>query len=499
MKSLFAPLLGAALVCAAAAADEHAAPGIPEPRLFTSTGQIEADGERIRYRVVAGETYLENDEGEPTGSIFSTAYIREGVSDPRTRPVAFIFNGGPGSASLWLHMGMFGPQRVVLPSEPPGDDGAAPFDIRDNPETLLDAADMVFIDPVGTGWSRALGDTDPEEEFWGVNEDARSIAQFIRRWLAENQRWNSPKYLIGESYGTTRIGALMNQLEGGWNDVSINGVVLISVVLDFRTDATDPGNETGYVGLFPGYAAAGWYHERVDRSAWNDDYDAFLRDARDFATDELMPALLRGHDNNAARVANVVRRYSELTGLSETYIERSNLRVTLSRFRTELLRDQGLSVGRFDARFTGLEPDGVSDSPEGDPSGYGIDGAYTSAMLDHFTRTLGVDITDPYTTLGGVTDWNWDAGRGGGENDYVNVSPWLERAMRQNRDLRVLAMNGIYDLATPFFATEMTFNRPGYDPDRVTLTYYPAGHMMYLHQPSIEQSAADVRAFIEGG
>ena len=369
--------------------------------------------------------------------------------------------------------------------------------MRDNPETLLTEADLVFIDPVGTGWSRALGDTDPSEEFWGVDEDAASVAEFIRRWLAENRRWNSPKYLVGESYGTTRIGALMRQLEAGWNDVAINGVVLISVVLDFKLDHTAEGNDIGYIGLMPGYAATAWYHNRIDRSAWNNDYDAFLEDARAFATDDYLPALVRGATLSDAREREVIARLSDFIGLSEDYLRRANMRVSLNDFRVELLRDQGLSVGRFDSRFTGIEPDAISDSPEGDPSGYGIDGAYTAAMLDYFTRDLGVDITDPYTTLGGVREWNWDAGPAGGDNSYVNVSPWLERAMRQNRDLRVLATNGIYDLATPFFATEMTFNRPGYDQERVELTYYPAGHMMYLHQPSIEQLAEDLRDFVE--
>ncbi len=495
-RTLIAALGAAGLLASGAfAAQDSEDPR--EPRVFESRAQITAGGERIRYRVIAGETFLRNEDGDATAAIFSTTYLREGVEDPTTRPVAFIFNGGPGSASLWLHMGVFGPKRVVLPSNAE-DDGAAPFDIRENPESLIDEADMVFIDPVGTGWSRALGDTDPVETFWGVDEDAASIAQFIRRWLAENRRWNSPKYLIGESYGTTRIGALMRQLEAGWNDVSINGVVLVSVVLDFSLDHTAPGNDIGHVGLFPGYAATGWYHETVDRSAWNDDYDAFLQDARDFAVDELLPALVRGHTLADADRAAIIRRYSEMTGLSETFLDRAEFRVNLSEFRTEILRDRGLSVGRFDSRFTGVEPTGISDRPEGDPSGYGIDGGYTASMLDYFTRDLGVEITDPYTTLGGVREWNWDAGPAGGENSYVNVSPWLERAMRQNRDLRVLATNGIFDLATPFFATEMTFQRPGYyDQDRITLTYYPAGHMMYLHQPSIEQLAIDVRDFIE--
>jgi len=292
--------------------------------------------------------------------------------------------------------------------------------------------------PEGSGLpTEALGETDPADEFWGVREDARSVAAFIRIWLTENRRWNSPKYLLGESYGTTRIGALMGEMEAGWNDVSVNGVALISTVLDFSTDDTSPGNDTGYVGLMPGYAAAAWYHEKVDRSAWGGDYDRFLREARDFATDEYLPALIRGHDNSEAAREQVISRLSDFIGLSEDYIRRANMRVTLSDFRVELLREQGLHVGRFDARFTGVEPDGVADSPEGDPSGYGIDGGYTAAMMDYFTRDLGVDIVEPYTTLGGVRQWNWDSGR---VNDrmHVNVSPWLERAMRQNADLRVL-------------------------------------------------------------
>jgi len=466
-----------------------------EPRAFESRGEVTANGQRVRYRAVAGETFLRDEDGTATAAIFSTSYIREGVSDPRTRPVAFIFNGGPGSASLWLHMGVFGPVHLVLPSEAE-DDGAAPYDLRANPHTLLDQADLVFIDPVGTGYSRALGEADPSQ-FWGVNEDARAIGQFIRTWLTENQRWNSPKYLIGESYGTTRIGALMNELELGWNNVAFNGVVLISVVMEMAN--VRPDNPLGLTGLLPGYAATAWYHNRVDREAWSNDFNAFLRDARDFATDEYLPVLLRGHDVDEARFDAATVRMAELTGLSQAYLQSAGLRVPLNRFRTEILREQGLSVGRFDSRFAGQEPDSLREFPEGDPSGYGISAGYTAAMRDHYTRNLGVDMPDHYVTLGGVREWNWDAGEAGGENSYLNVSTWLERAMRQNSDLRVLATNGLYDLATPFFGTEMTFNRRGYDPSRVTLTYYEAGHMMYLHHPSIEELARDVREFVEEG
>jgi carboxypeptidase C (cathepsin A) len=467
----------------------------PEPRKFEKAGTVTAGGKTIRYKVTAGETFILDDKGKPTASIFSTSYIADGFPDPRKRPVAFIYNGGPGSASLWLHMGMYGPKRVRL-GEAPGDDGAAPFAIEPNPDSILDVADMVFIDPVGTGWSKTMGET-KTDDFWGVSEDANSIREFIRRWLVEHQRWNSPKYLIGESYGTTRSGALIEALEGGWTDITMNGIVLISSVLNFSLDATDPGNEIGFAGMIPGYAAAAWYHEKVNRNAWGGDFQRFLADARTFATDEYMPALLKGQLLPAQGRQRVIQRMSSLIGLSPRYIEQANMRISLGRFRRELLRDQGVAVGRFDARFTGVEPDGVGETPEGDPSGYGIDGAYTAAMLDYFGRDLEVDISDRYVTLGGVNKWNWNTdSEAGGQNSYVNVAPYIERAMRQNRDLRVLAANGYYDLATPFFGTEMTLAQPGFDRNRLTITYYEAGHMMYLDHPSMTKLAEDTRAFI---
>ncbi len=468
----------------------------PEPRIYESTSRIQLEGATVRYKVIAGETFIKDDKGEPTASIFSTSYIADGFQDPRTRPVAFIFNGGPGSASLWLHMGIFGPQRVMLPSEP-GDDGAAPYDIESNAHSILNVADLVFIDPVGTGWSKTLGEA-KTDEFWGVKEDASSVREFIRRWLVEHKRWNSPKYLIGESYGTTRSGALINALEGGWNDIAMNGIVLISSVLNFGLDATDPGNDVGYVGLMPSYAAVAWYHGKVDRTQWNNDFDGFLADARLFATDEYMPALLKGQMLSPESRQAVAERLGAFIGLDANYLLRSNLRVMLRRYMRELLRDQGLTVGRFDGRFKGDNPDGVAEYPEGDPSGYGIDGAYTAAMMDYFSRNLGVEISERYVTLGGVRAWNWDADEGGGDNSYVNVAPWIERAMRQNKDLRVLSANGYYDMATPFFSTEMTLAQPSFDRSRLTITHYPAGHMMYLHPASVEKLAMDVRQFIGG-
>lgn len=479
--------------------EEKSANGeIAEPRVYHSAGSVTAAGKTIRYRAIAGETQLLDDKGKPRASIFSTTYLAEGHPDPARRPVAFIFNGGPGSASLWLHMGVFGPKRVRLP-DGPEDDGAAPFDIASNPYSLLDAADLVFIDPVGTGWSKTLGEA-KAEEFWGVSEDAQSIREFIRRWLVEHQRWNSPKYLIGESYGTTRSAALIDALESGWTDIAMNGVVLISSVLNFSLDATDPGNDVAYVGLLPSYAATAWYHGKVDRDAWNGNIQNFLDEVRAFAIDDYLPALMKGQLIAPEERGRIVSQMAAFTGLSEKYLERSHLRVPLWRFMRELLREEGLTVGRLDSRFTGPEADGVSDSPDADPSAYGIDGAYTAAMLDYFGRDLKVDISEPYVTLGGVDKWNWNTrAEAGGENSYVNVAPYIERAMRQNKDLRVLAANGYYDMATPFFGTELTLAQPAFDRSRLTITYYEAGHMMYIHEPSIEKLARDVREFIAGG
>ncbi|MBO6847434.1 MAG: peptidase S10 [Maricaulis sp.] len=485
-------------LCAALAALCLSAPSLaqdgnsPEPRVYESRGQVTVNGERIRYSVTAGETFLEDNAGNPVASIFSTAYIADGLTDPRTRPVAFVFNGGPGSASLWLHMGVFGPQRLALPNAV--DDGAAPYDIVENAYSILDVADLVFIDPVGTGWSRTLGEGETSD-YWGVTEDAESLATFIRQWLADHQRWNSPKYLLGESYGTLRIGALLNELEGGYTDVAINGVALISTVVDFRYDDTSPGNDVGYVGLMPGFAATAWYHGKVDQSRWNGDLEAFLADARTFAIEEYMPALLHGVWLDEARRARIVSELSDYIGLSEQFIDRANLRISLRRFQRELRRDEGLSVGRLDSRFTGVEVDGVGENPETDPSFYGIDASFTATMLDYFTRTLGVDISDYYSTIGGVRGWNWNAGSSG-NNNYINVGPWISRAMRQNSDLEVLVAQGYYDLATPFFAAELMFNQPGFVQDRVTFTYYEAGHMMYIHEPSLETFTQDVREMI---
>ncbi|MGH6977731.1 MAG: S10 family peptidase, partial [Brevundimonas sp.] len=356
-------------------AAERADKAIPPPVLSVTRHTGVFGGERISYRAIAGETYLKDKDGRPLAAIVSYSYIKEGPTDPN-RPVTFLWNGGPGSGSLWLHMGAFGPKRVVVPSDA-RDDGAPPFPIIDNPDSLLDVTDIVFIDPVGTGFSRALGETDPAD-YWGVTKDAKSMADFIRLWLNEHGRWNAPKYIGGESYGTTRSAAVINELERGHTDVSINGILLISSILDFSLAADVQGNELGFVTNLPSMAATAWYHNKVaDRPAT---VEEFVAEARAFAIGPYASALLKGNALTVEERAAILPQLSRFTGVSETYLSNANLRLSPSRFYKELLRDRGLTIGRLDTRYTGVDYDNAGDRPDNDPSFYGIDGAYTAAM-----------------------------------------------------------------------------------------------------------------------
>ena len=447
-------------------------------------------GQRVAYTATASETFLRAEDGTARAAIFSVSYVRE-PRDP-SRPVTFLFNGGPGSGSVWLHMGAFGPRRVAIPSDG-SDDGAPPFPIVDNPDSLLDVTDLVFIDPVGTGFSHALGDTDPAD-YYGVTKDARSIAQFIRLWLNENGRWNSPKYLGGESYGTTRTAAVLNQLEGAYNDVSLNGIILISTVLDFGAGADTPGNEMSYILNLPSMAATALYHGKAQAPS----VEQFVEEARRFAIGPYARALLQGSALGAEERAAVRRELARFTGLSETYLEQADLRVLPGRFYKELLRDRGLTVGRLDARYTGRDYDNAGETPDNDPSFYGIDGGYTAAVNQHLRETLGFRTDRSYVTIGPVGPWDWRLGDGRDSDVYMNVAPYVGRALRENSGLRVFVGQGYYDFATPFFAAEYSLTRTGIPQDRIHYEYYGSGHMMYVRDEDRTKLSRDVRAFIRG-
>ena len=470
---------------------------VPEPKSFVTQHQIQNGNRKIAYRATASERYLKNSDGEPVASVWSVAYTASEIANPASRPVTFIFNGGPGSASVWLHMGLFGPQLVAVDSDATRDDGAAPYTLKTNSEGLLDVTDLVFIDPVGTGYSRVIGKGELED-FWGLTEDASSIAHFMRDWITDNNRWMSPKYIAGESFGTTRAVAVARELEGGGQNMALNGLILISQALDYGGSTSSHYNITSYITYLPSMAATAWYHKKAGQGMT---LEAFVEQCREFTYNTYIPALYKGSLLPASEKEAVAREMSGFTGLSTAYILESDLRVLVPRFQKELLRDKGVALGRLDGRFMGEEIDAYSDGPHlGDPASYQISGAYTAA-LNHYLRTdLQVAMDRPYLTsnnaIGGK--WNWRPVPEGSywEPEHVNVAPQLGETMRRNPQMRVLVANGYYDLICPFFDAEYTYARNGIETDKIQMTYYEAGHMMYTHQEDYLKLARDIRTFM---
>lgn len=470
---------------------------IPEPKVFVTKHEGNFGGQTVKYTATAGETYLREDQGEPVASIWSVAYTRDGLADPSSRPVTFIFNGGPGSASVWLHMGFFGPRLAQVPSDADADDGAAPYPIINNDLGLLDLTDLVFIDPVGTGYSTAIGEG-KNEDFWGLNEDARSIARFIRLWITEHQRWNAPKFITGESFGTTRAAGVTHELAQEGQDVAMNGLILISQALDYAGSTSVHDNIISFLTYLPSMAATAWYHGQAGAGV---SLEEFVAEARVFTTEEYAPALFKGSALTEAQRNQVADRLAYFTGLDRDYILRSDLRVLVPRFQKELLRVRGLTVGRLDGRYAAQEPDQAAATPTiGDAASFFIESAYTAALNHHLATTLKVKMDRPYRT--GNEDiypkWNWRPVPPGQdwEPSYVNVARKLGDAMARNKDLKVLVANGYYDLITPFFDAEYTFGRNGIRRDRVVMKYYEGGHMMYTHQPDRQRLAGDIREFL---
>lgn len=461
------------------------------PEAVITTHKITIGGKKIEYRAIAGYTRIQNNRMQPIADVFTVSYLRDGTNSSK-RPVTFVFNGGPGSSSVWLHLGLFGPKRVVVPSNAE-DDGAAPFTLATNDYSLLDVTDLVMVDPVGTGFSRPVGNANGTD-FWGLTQDADSLANFIRRWLTENKRWNSPKYLAGESYGTTRAAMLAEALHNGYDDVALNGVMLISSVLDFRTMRPAPHNDDAAVSYLPTYAATAWYHGKV---AGESNLEAFLDKAREFALTDYAVALHKGNRLSDSERLNVRKQLAHFTGISERYLEMTDLYIQPDRFMKELLRYQGVVVGRLDSRYLGKDFDEAGETFDADPSAYGISAAYTAAINDYLTNELNMVSDRHYEILSSQInrEWDWTLGsRFGGS--HVNVAPKLGQELRQNKHFRIFIANGYYDLATPFFGTENSFAKTGMPPQNVTFKYYQAGHMMYVHEPSLKQLAGDIRGFI---
>lgn len=438
---------------------------------------VKINGVEIPYKAIAGTLHLKNADGLTKGTFFYIAYHQEGIKNPSERPVTFCFNGGPGSSSIWLHLGVFGPRKIVL-----DEDGRAspPFQFIDNPLSILDKTDLVFIDPISTGYSRVAAGEDPKQ-FHGVEEDIQSIGEFIRLYTTRENLWGAPKFLAGESYGTTRAAGLANYLHRE-HHYYFNGIILISSILNFQTVFEGDGNDLPYILLLPSYSATAWHHKKLPPELLKD-FQQTQEEVKDFAIKEYALALMQGDSLPRNERDQIIQKLSRYTGLSPQYIEQSNLRIPVRRFAKELLRQEAHTVGRFDSRFKGIDGDLVGDCFEYDPSVDAIFGGFTAAFNQYVRSELNWKEDQEYVIMAKVSPWNY----GKACHQSLNVTDHLREVLTRNPSLRVFVANGYYDLATPYFATEYTFNHLGIDPslrNRITMTYYDAGHMMYIHYPS---------------
>ena len=475
-----------------AAAEAGYANAPVEEQEVRTRGSVAAGGRTIGYTATAGTLTIRDAEGKPTGSMFYTAYVADGGKPGTRRPLTFFYNGGPGSPSFWLRMGSFGPVRVRTAN--PEFIKPAPYDVGANPDTLLDKTDMVFLDAVGTGYSRPLGDVRPAA-FYGVDEDADAFAKAILRYATKYGRWNSPKFLFGESYGTLRSGALAYQLQE--RGMALNGVVLLSSIMNYGY--RQPGLDQVYINYFPSFAATAWYHRKLANPPA--DVATAVAQARAFAAGPYATALAKGQAISPEEEDAIAGRMSQMIGVSPEFIKRADLRIDLPRFQKELLRDQRRTIGRFDSRYTGVDADAAGDSPETDASSDAISGAFIATFNDYVTHDLNYKTELPYRLSARDApgwDWNWKhraPGRGSGQQNNPNTAVDLGAAMRANPYLKVLSLNGYYDMATPFFGTENDLNHMmlerGQQPN-LSFRYYPAGHMVYLNPDALHQMRLDL-------
>lgn len=455
---------------------------------------IAVGGRTLRYTVTTGMLPIRNEKDDKEeAKVFFIAYTldRESGEDASERPLMFSFNGGPGSSSVWLHLGALGPKRVRMK-----DDGSLPpppYRMADNEHTWLDKTDLVFIDPVGTGFSRAA-DAETGKKFWGLKGDIESVGEFIRLYLTRHERWASPLFLVGESYGTTRAAGLAGHLiERG---IAFNGILLVSSILNFQTARFAPGNDLPYILFLPTYTATAWYHNRLPDDL-QEDLQKTLEEVERWAATDYTLALAKGNAIAPNVRTEIIRRLSRYTGLSETFIENSDLRIEIMRFCKELLREEKRTVGRLDSRITGRDASAVSERPEFDPSMTAIRPPYTAVFNDYVRRQLQYKSDLPYYILGGGigSPWNWDS-----DNVYADTADALRAAFAKNPYMKLFVASGYYDLATPYFATEYTLSHMGLDPDvrdNIVTAEYPAGHMMYIEGGSLAKLKSDVSAFLD--
>jgi carboxypeptidase C (cathepsin A) len=457
---------------------------LPPPEEKTSVTQHSGrvGGQAINYTATAATYVIKADDGTPKATMFYVAYTKDGVSDITHRPISFVYNGGPGSASLFTHMGM-GPKRVVL--TPDGHGMPAPYSIVDNEDSFLDATDMVFIDAISTGYSRpAPGET--ASQFHGVIEDANWFADFIYEYITRNGRWSSPKYLIGESYGTTRSAELSGVLQER-HEIYLNGIVLFSSVA-----FSNWGADNRTVFYFPTYVTTAWYHHLLGSDLQSESIDKVAQQARDFAHGEYAQALEKGSALTDAERDKVANDMSRLTGLSAKFIVEANLRVSPFRWFKELERDKRRTIGRLDSRFEGIDVDAAGERPEYDPSEASYEGAFVATFQDYVRRELKWESEAYYTVSANVQPWD--------QTGNTEVAEVLRAAMTQQGDLKVLVVCGYYDVATPFNGIEHTFAHMNLEPSiqkNVSFAYYESGHMVYIDEKEHHKLHKDIDEFIE--
>ena len=470
------------------AAKEDAKPAEPPVKPVVKEAVVEIAGKKVPYKVTAGKLLIKKDDGKPRASVFHVSYERSDAGDSSPRPVMFAFNGGPGSSAVWLHIGMLGPKIIRLPGDgttPP----EPPVQVADNPFSILDVCDLVFIDPVSTGYSRAESGTKPDD-FHGLDEDIESVGEFIRRWVNEHDRWASPKYLLGESYGGIRAAGLSQHLQTR-HGMSLNGVVLLSSLLDFATLQAAPGNDLPYLVFLPSFTGTAHHHGKITGGR-----DELIRESTEFAFGEYATALLKGSTLPATERPALAAKLARLTGIAaETWLAH-DLRISPTFFRGELLRAEGKVLGRFDGRVAWDATDKAFPYPAYDPSYALAYGAFSTAMMDYLGRDVGYKEDKPYEILTSkVQPWRWNAG-----NAVVNIGNKLAAAMRDNPRLRVLVMAGRTDLATPpegvAYSLRHLPDMPEGARQNISVASYEAGHMFYLHPTDLAKSRKDLLDFL---
>ena len=467
--------------------------GLAEKDLSVTNHSLNLNGEVIKYTATAGYLPLQSEAGKTIANVYFTAYTKDEIEDVSKRPITFAFNGGPGSASVWLHMGAFGPKKVAMTEE--GLAPIQPYELIDNENTLLDITDILFIDPVNTGYSRAAAGENPTQ-FFGYQNDIESVGEFIRVYMTQFERWSSPRFILGESYGTIRASGLAGFLQGRSLGMYLDGVILVSAVLNSLVKDFSQGNDLPYVFFFPGYTAAAWYHKKLPQDLLDQDLDDVLKEVETFAIGEYSQALLLGNELSRSRRTEMIDKVARYTGLATDYVEQSNMRIELGRFLIELMREDHLSIGRLDSRFKVLETDAAAESYSFDYSNSAITGAF-STLFNHYVRhDLNYKNENVYAISGQVRPWGY--GSANARTAYSDSVEVLSEAMSQNQSLQIFVANGYYDFATPYFATKYAISHLGLNSefkDRVTMSYYEAGHMMYIRKKSHQKLKQDLVEF----